>query len=284
MTTSALKQFNEKCPFENCYQPTFFDEQKPQNKGKKEFCRVYNDGGHFVAVPLKVRRDKVQFVALREENPERKIFDELYNICQRESKNNAETREFLQNNLCHLFEEENELNGFIDSNIKRCLHNLHSRKKRARKKANLNKWSYFITITFDDKKHTEAEFRKKLRKAFCNFHTRRGWRYMGVFERAPQTGRLHFHALLYVPENQMVGNIIEKQDYSTKKHCMQTTHENSFFASAFGRNDFEELKPVMRNECIGYILKYLEKTGEKIIYSRGVPAEIYTSIDRKSVV
>lgn len=77
---------------------------------------------------------------------------------------------------------------------------------------------------------------------------------MGVFERAPETGRLHFHALLYVLDGEMIGTITEKQDYSTKQHKMQTTHENDFFAERFGRNDFAELSAgeLQHGNTIGY--------------------------------
>ena len=40
----------------------------------------------------------------------------------------------------------------------------------------------------------------------------------------------------------------------------------------------------MRGECVGYILKYLEKTGERITYSRGTPAELYADIDKRDVI
>ena len=108
---------------------------------------------------------------------------------------------------------------------------------------------------------------------------------MGVFERAPETGRLHFHALLYVPDGEMIGTITEKQDYSTKQHKMQTTHENDFFAERFGRNDFAELSAgeLQHGNTIGYILKYIGKTGEKITYSRGIRGEIWKEIDGNDI-
>ena len=37
---------------------------------------------------------------------------------------------------------------------------------------------------------------------------------MGVFENAPETERLHFHALMYIPDGEMIGNIYEKKDYN----------------------------------------------------------------------
>ena len=284
MSAIALQPYYGATPFDgNYFQPTFFDEPERPKKRKGEFCRVYNDGGHFIAVPLNQRREK-DTRRRRVESELREIFDALYCYTVKEGKSADETRAFLQDNLAHLFPDDTALNVFIEENTKRKLNNLHNRKKRFYRKANLNKWTHFITITYDGEKHTEQAFRAKLRKCLCNFHTRRGWKYMGVFERAPETGRLHFHALLYVPSGQMVGEITEKQDYSTKKHRMQTAHENSFFAETFGRNDFEELKPAMRRDCVGYILKYLEKTGERITYSRGIPAEMYMNVDKKDVI
>lgn len=160
---------------------------------------------------------------------------------------------------------------------------MRNRKKRFRRKANLNRWTHFITIAYADSK--ELEFRAKMRRCLSNLHTRRGWRYMGVFERVSETGRLHFHALLYVPENEMIGTITEKQDYCTKAHRMQTTYSNSFFEKRFGRNDFKELNlnEIKHGNAIGYLLKYIEKTSGRITYSRGISAELYTWIDENDV-
>jgi len=45
--------------------------------------------------------------------------------------------------------------------------------------------------------------------------------------------------------------------------------ENTYFAERFGRNDFSE---VVRREEIGasmaYLIKHIEKSGEKLVYSR----------------
>ena len=65
----------------------------------------------------------------------------------------------------------------------------------------MNRWNYFVTFTYDPKKHTAESFNKKLRKCLSNLHTRRGWKYMGVFEEGFENGTLHFQALLYVPKN-----------------------------------------------------------------------------------
>ena len=109
---------------------------------------------------------------------------------------------------------------------------------------------------------------------------------MGVFERAPVTGRLHFHALMNIPEGQMVGDIEERRDYSTKSHKMQLTHCNTFFESRFGRNDFAPISSgeLRFGNTLKYILKYLEKSEERIIYSRGIPTEFLAVINDNDVI
>lgn len=158
-------------------------------------------------------------------------------------------------------------------------------KKRFRRKAYLNKWNYFVTITYDDKKHDEESFRKKLRRCLSNLHTRRGWKYMGVFEHAPETRRLHFHALMYIPDGEMIGNVAELRDYSTAQGQMQITHSNTFFADSFGRNDFEQLneQELRHGGTINYLLKYISKTGERIVYSRGIPTAICMKVKDKDI-
>ena len=272
-------------PFLQFYQPTFFDEPARPAKKRGKLCRVYNDGGHFVAVPLIKACSKRNTYRIRKKDPAREIFDGLYAYALIEGKNRAETLAFLQDNLCPFFDDEAALNAFIDGNLKRKANNLHNRKKRFHRKANLNRWTHFITITYSDEKCTEIEFRAKLRRCLSNLHTRRGWRYLGVFEYSPEKKRLHFHMLAYIPDGQMLGTISEVQDYSTKSHKMQTTYSNSFFEKRFGRNDFKALDSaeLKHGNAIGYLLKYIEKTGERISYSRGIPAEIYTQIANDDV-
>ncbi len=143
-----------------------------------------------------------------------------------------------------------------------------------------------MTFTYNDKFHDEDTFRRKLRRCLSNLHTRRGWRYMGVFERAPETGRLHFHGLLYVPAGEMLGKLEEKTDYSTAQGKMQSRNENSFFERWYGRNDFEEITPsqLEYGDSVEYILKYIGKTNERIVYSRGIPTEICMVLSPKDII
>lgn len=179
-----------------------------------------------------------------------------------------------------------DLEKYVADKIEKKQRNTFARKKRFRRKGYLNKWSHFVTLTYDDEKQTAETFRKKLRKCLSNLHTRRGWKYMGVFEESPETGRLHFHGLFYIPKGEMVGRLLEKQDYSTKQGKMMIRHESDFFAKGFGRNDFEEItmEELRHGKTLEYIMKYIEKTGERVVYSRGIPTQVCKVLPAREIV
>lgn len=281
MGNSQLKPYDgEGCPF------PFIDDIQNDNE---QVFKIYNDGGHYIALP--VFRSKAKIKGHNE--PKKDIdmlFDSLYNkACAdglKDGKIDKPMTDFIRDGILKLFPQYPKLDEYITEKIKRKINNLHHRKKRFKRKASLNRWNYFVTFTYDDNKQNEETFKKRLRKCLANLHTRRGWKYMGVFERAPETGRLHFHGLLYVPDGEMIGDITEKRDYSTTDGKMQTRHENGFFEKAFGRNDFDEvteteMKNGLRQE---YILKYIGKTGERIVYSRGIPSEVCKRLTADDIV
>ena len=215
-----------------------------------------------------------------ERTASREVFDALYLDTLLFGYNETETVEYLGNNLSHLFDGDEALSDFIAAEIKRKANNLHKRKLRFRRKAYLNKWTHFVTVTYDDNKHSEESFRRKLRKCLCNLHTRRGWKYMGVFERAPETRRLHFHGVVYVPDGEMIGTVTELQEYNPQTERMETRFDNSFFTERFGRSDFKDISHIgLSAGGIKYILKYLEKDNERIVYSRGIPTAIGKELD-----
>ena len=61
--------------------------------------------------------------------------------------------------------------------------------------------------------------------------------------------------------------------------------EHTYFNERFGRSDF---KPVvdrrMLGEAVAYLTKYMEKTGEKIVYSKGLPQYFISDILDEDVV
>lgn len=259
----------------------WFDDYEQHNR----FCKVYNDGGCYVAVSSLTSPKKKRYSThLRIPMDDR--FDQLYFEALQKNLSKSELKEYILSKLREEYPSDWTISDFVDRKLVNLQRNLAVRKKRFRRKAFLNPWNYFVTFTYDDELQSEESFKKRLRKCLSNLHTRRGWLYMGVFERAPDTGRLHFHSIMYVPEGQMLGEIYERQDYSTKQHKMQTTHSNTFFESRFGRNDFEALSDaeLRRGNTMKYLLKYLEKTEERIIYSRGIPTEFYKDINDDDIV
>ena len=259
----------------------WFDDYSEHNT----FCKVYNDGSSYIAIPsgkLKVKsRNKTYIRGVLDE-----LFDVLYFQALKANIKRKDIPAYIKAEMLERHPEAWGINELIERNLERVYNNLAARKKRFRRKAYLNKWNYFVTFTYSDELCDEDTFRQRLRKCLSNLHSRRGWLYMGVFERAPDTERLHFHCIMYVPDGQMVGEIYERRDYSTKQHKMQISHGNKFFEQRFGRCDFAPLSDaeLRRGNTLSYLLKYLEKTEERIVYSRGIPTEFYKDIHEDEIV
>lgn len=250
-------------------------------------CRVYHDGCHYVAI-APGKRPYANWKPRPKEAYE-KAFRELYRgtkmgYCQQTSEGvvyvpgmlPSEQKAYILQALQDTFGDVLEdWEAFIEKEFDREKSNYFARAKRFRRKAFFNDWNYFVTFTYDDQKESEETFKARLRRALSNLHSRRSWNYMGCFERAEVTGRLHFHGLFFVPEGEMVGEIQERESYSTKQHKMQTARVNTWFEKRFGRNDFCPVTSddIKRGPALDYVLKYIEKTGERIIYSRGIPCD-----------
>ncbi len=272
--------------------PLFFDDMLPVEGGNLPFdddsaqiYKVYNDGGHYIATRFQSSHIKTKRKS-RSKTAMDIAFDSFYVAACKAGLKGSELAAYILAGLRREFPNADDLESYVEKHIYLMLRAIRARKKRFRRKADLNNWTHFVTFTFDDSKHDADSFRKKLRKCLSNLHTRRGWLYMGVFEEAPDTRRLHFHGLFYIPDGEMIGRVSEMRDYSTAQHQMQTRHENSFFAEAFGRNDFEELNSMElhRGNTIDYILKYIGKTGEQIVYSRGINTEIAVRIEAHNII
>ena len=184
-----------------------------------------------------------------------------------------------------LFKTDEELEIYVDLQIQRKQRNLITRRIRLIRKANLQDFNYFCTFTYDEKKHTEESFKKKLAKCFNNFATRNNWRYIGVWERSPEKKRLHFHGVFNIPDGTMPGKIIDVNDYSFRTHKRQITKQNTYFNDKFGRSDFEEIENKGRiGDALAYLMKYMEKSGEKMVYSRGLAQYFMSDILDEDVV
>jgi hypothetical protein len=213
----------------------------------------------------------------------REIFNELY--CKTLSMSKTERRNSLIKSMLPYFRNADYAERFVDNNLRRKRRNLICRRIRMTRKANLANFNYFCTFTYSDEKHTEVTFKKQLQNCFRNLCYRKGWKYMGVWERSPEKQRLHFHGLFNIPDGAMVGELVEKTDYSFKSQNMRTTLQNTYFNERFGRSDFESIN-AQTDLCdeLAYIMKYLEKTDERIVYSKGLAQYFISDIMDEDVI
>lgn len=207
----------------------------------------------------------------------REVFERVYK--ENCTVNKGRLKEEAIKALKPYFKKESEAIYYAEENIKRKIKNMSVRRIRCMRKASLQSWDYFVTITYDDKKHTEESFRKKLTNTLSHLSSRKGWKYIGVWERGEGTNRLHFHGIFHIPEGTMKGEFESVNGYDIKERRKRVTYQNTYFSEQFGRNDFKEIERKSDvTEGINYILKYIEKSGERIVYSRRLPTFFYTDI------
>jgi len=84
----------------------------------------------------------------------------------------------------------------------------------------------------------------------------------------------------------MPGELIEIKDYNTVDKKMRVTLQNTFFNKKFGRTDFEVMptNKLEKAKTNKYLIKYMEKTGEKIVYSRGLKMYFISDIMSNDIV
>lgn len=250
-------------------QQSIFDEPTEQEVEIPD--ETYDDELIDVAKPKKEKR-----LTLRD------IFNELHKYAINLPK--KERNEFYRDNLLPFFPDEEQMQTFIQQNLDRKKRNLIVRRVRMVRKANLADFNYFCTFTYSDKLHDEASFKKHLKYTFANLCKRKGWKYMGVWERSPEKQRLHFHGLFQIPDGQMVGEVVEVKDYSVRLKCVPISHQNTYFNERFGRSDFDKIISKRGlGQALEYLMKYLEKTGDKIVYSKGLPQYFVTDIAEDDV-
>lgn len=260
-----------------------------RKRGERQImiCKIYNDGSHYIALePCHSKRKKpVNSVAKATELD--MAFDEAFNNSMQGDLKLKEQKNFVREALGTKYGNvDSLLDDYIEKKFKAKIQAKKARVKRFERKALLNKWNYFVTFTYDDKKHTKETFEKSLKKCLSNLASRRGWVYMLQVEYGKKTGRKHYHAFMYIPDGQMVGKITKKRDYSERLFKSRYRYENDFFTK-FGRNDFQPINNKNKREfrkAVDYIIKYMTKTDEKTMYSRGIPSEIIKDVSEDEIV
>lgn len=213
----------------------------------------------------------------------KEMFERLYAENLKLKKH--ERKSFILKEMLPYFKDRKSAKLYVESQFERKQRNLICRRIRLTRKINLQEFNYFCTFTYDGVKLSESEFKKKLRGCFKMMCHRKKWKYAGVWERSPEKQRLHFHGLFYIPDGSMPGELIQVKDYSPIKKKVQLTVQNTYFNERFGRSDFKAVdSKADLGSAVAYLAKYMEKTGEKIVYSKGLPQFFYSDIEDDDVV
>ena len=169
-----------------------------------EKAKIYFDGSHYIAIPKNEGKSSGKGGYHSNENDEmRTAFEKAYKGTKAKKRKECFTEIVAE--LKPQFESEERAAEFVKAEMERIQRNLIVRRKRLVRKINLGNWNYFCTFTYDDQKHTEDSFKAKLRDCFKKMCHRRNWIYIGVWERSPNSNRLHFHGLFNIPPDAMVG-------------------------------------------------------------------------------
>ena len=238
-------------------------------------AKISFDGSHYIATPKEnfphghKRRRAARLLSV-EEVEKKEQFEVAYKESQKLPR--KERKAYMRKAMKEVIPDKEQRKEYVERNNERKKTNAIRRKVRLVKKAYLQEWSFFCTFTFSDALHTEESFRKSLRNTFKHLVARKGWKHIGVRERGGETGRLHFHGIFHIPKGTMPGQMIDVNDYNFKSHRRRITHQNTYFNERFGRSDFEEIvNDEVLGDAMSYIMKYIEKSGERIVYYGDLP-------------
>ena len=248
--------------------------------------KIYYDGSHYIAVPKENFPSRKCGKAARKSNTQTDSVKAKFEAAYAESQvlPKRERKQHIAEKLQDDFATAEEAKEYVRRQTERKRNNTCKRYTRLWRKVYLQgKWDYFVTFTYDNDKHTEESFRQSLRNTLKHLVSRKGWKYIGVWERSASE-RLHFHGIFYIPEHAMIGELKQVNDYSTKQHRMQTTYQNTHFSRRFGRNDFKAIGKNEVIESVRYLLKYIEKSGERLVYGGDLPTYFKSDITDEDIV
>ena len=159
-------------------------------------AKIYFDGGHYIAIPMEnfphgKRRRRAR--PKPPETPTEETPKEQFEAAFEESRAlpKKEREQHITEKLKETFPDEEARQIFVKENLERKERNRIKRRVRLWRKINLQTWNYFCTFTYSDELHTEETFRKKLLNTLKHLAARKGWKYIGVWERGGETRRRH---------------------------------------------------------------------------------------------
>ena len=267
-----LDEEDEDCPFDKPVQLSLFDgEKRGENLHEPSPA---DETGQKTAQTCKENAD----------SPTRKeIFERLYKEHLYDSKRKRK-REIIKGMLPYCKDYE-DAKLFTELNLRRKRNNLIARRIRMTRKANLQDFTHFVTFTYSDDLHTETSFKKSLGTCLRHYADRKGWKCMGVWERSPEKQRLHFHGIFYIPEGTLPGQMMDVNDFNFKSGRRKITHQNTYFNEHFGRSDFEKIENDYDLQyAMNYLIKYIEKSGERIVYYGDLPQYFVSDIMEDDII
>ena len=130
---------------QNFYQIDLFNRTKNPFTGE---YKIYHDGSHYIA------RKSVKGLKRKAKKHERseltKLFDFLFDeAIKNDIATDEEKKQYIEDKLINDYcIDMPDIKEFIEENFKRKMRNIWQREKRFRRKAYLNRWNYFVTVTY----------------------------------------------------------------------------------------------------------------------------------------
>ena len=151
--------------------------------------KVYFDGSHYIAIPYKANPSVKKSAGIKdtEIDEKKEAFEKAYKGTKAKGRK-KKIKEIEAEMKLH-FESEEKAAEYVKAQMERKQRNLIVRRSRLARRINMGEWNYFCTFTYDDKKHTEESFKKKLQNCFKKMCYRKDWAYIGVWERSPDLSR-----------------------------------------------------------------------------------------------
>lgn len=210
----------------------------------------------------------------------------LESVRKRLKNYNERQAKFVAMKLKEAFPDVENVDEIVDARLGAEITAYTKRMRRLSDKIFLNRFNYFVTLTYDDKKfESEEAFRKAITMTLAHFANRRGWRYCYCPENGDLNGRLHIHGFFYIPKGEMPGEIVIRKVYRQKDKTLQCLHVNTWFEENYGVNEFSPLDKeiVSLSNVIEYCSDYCFKSGDKVHYSRHLPSELEKTVANSDV-
>ena len=111
--------------------------------------------------PTQTERENIPTVPKQRQMTRKELFEELYQKSA-DIRKKRERKAYVHRELLPYFKDNISCRAFVEDNFNRKHRNMVCRKTRLWRKINQQTFNYFVTFTFDDKKHTEESFQKAL--------------------------------------------------------------------------------------------------------------------------